>query len=991
MEIVIACGSMPFGPATPILRSLGGSETAALMLGKELAKRGHEVTMFCNLPAPDAPDAFQNGAKDNDGVRYIDLANYENYVTATEFDLLIAVRDPAFVIPPVQARKKVLWMHDIATKRGMQRAFDQMQWQIDEVWTVSEWHKRQVAETTGYPLANIVALRNGIVRYEQIDPTIAPPRSPKALLYAARPERGLDNLIRPGGIMDQLPEFKLVVAMYEHFPEHMRGYYEQIFTRMKGMPNVEFVGGKPNLELRLMMHEFSGYIYPTHFEETSCIIARECCETGLPMFTTKAGALPETLGDCGIYFEDWLAREEIAEPKPNTQEWTDLFVKFFREKHDCNLTRAETSRRMAARTDLYWDGVAELAEKHAEPKPVQPFSMAWSMLQDGDVIPAKAFLDDYYANLSPQDDPPVIVQWLRNQIEECYPFLYGRKTLSQHYEDIYTGKIGRSDNELHYQEDFNGGARYIKIAEQLAKLPAGSRVLEVGCGAGHILATLAKHLPQHSYVGVEFSDAAVACVNNGASERDRKNIVAYVADGTLPLASQFGNDFDAVIISEVLEHVERPWEVLENTEACVKKGGRVLITVPFGPWEPATFEAEGRWLERAHIWLVDKKMLNEMVGPNKGNLVLSGIVCGLLSEHRPYGNIFLAYDADHTPINAIDPLAKARRSRARQTCTAVVIAMNNEDTILRMLNSLDHQVQAVQIALGPCTDKTLEVIARWKDSHPYIFVNVVHVPKIEPYKFGFDDARNASIQFVETWTDWMLWLDTDEYVSGDFRKRLRHNSLDGYMISQHHFTTTPRGAPAQIDRPARLIRSDRKYKAYGHIHEHFEVPEFGPGRCTLLEDVDIGHTGYVNEGVRQERFKRNYPFLEWDHKQIAAGEVPERKLHHFLWFRDIVHIMRYAVQSNQPEAAKQKAQEAVDYYNTYWKEMATFGPGLYMSLAYLSEAYAFLGRGVEVRLQLALDDRSATIAGRFENLDQLQRIIDQMLKPEFEDRNSRYY
>jgi hypothetical protein len=51
MQIIIACGSMPFGPNTPSCKSLGGSETAALMLAKALGARGHDVAMFCNLPA----------------------------------------------------------------------------------------------------------------------------------------------------------------------------------------------------------------------------------------------------------------------------------------------------------------------------------------------------------------------------------------------------------------------------------------------------------------------------------------------------------------------------------------------------------------------------------------------------------------------------------------------------------------------------------------------------------------------------------------------------------------------------------------------------------------------------------------------------------------------------------------------------------------------------------------------------------------------------
>ena len=70
MEIVIACGAMPFGPATLESQSLGGSETAALMVAKELAKRKHNVKLFCNLPPNSRPD-YWPGGKADDGVIYV--------------------------------------------------------------------------------------------------------------------------------------------------------------------------------------------------------------------------------------------------------------------------------------------------------------------------------------------------------------------------------------------------------------------------------------------------------------------------------------------------------------------------------------------------------------------------------------------------------------------------------------------------------------------------------------------------------------------------------------------------------------------------------------------------------------------------------------------------------------------------------------------------------------------------------------------------------
>jgi hypothetical protein len=192
--------------------------------------------------------------------------------------------------------------------------------------------------------------------------------------------------------MERLHEYTLVVAMYEHFPEHMRAYYEQIFAWMKRLPNVKFIGGQSNQTLRQIIRESAAYIYPTQFEETSCILARECIEQQTPFLTTSIGALPETLGDSGIYFEDWLHKSGVIEPDRGSDGWCLLFAEFFRDvmRNENELSRARAA--MAARDDLGWDGVAQMVEENAEPGDVTHFSRLWSLIQDGDVIPAMALL-----------------------------------------------------------------------------------------------------------------------------------------------------------------------------------------------------------------------------------------------------------------------------------------------------------------------------------------------------------------------------------------------------------------------------------------------------------------------------------------------------------------------------------------------------------------------------------------------------------------------
>lgn len=982
MKIVIACGAMPFGPTTLETKSLGGSETAALMLAKSLAAKGSEVVMFCNL------DDWPSGAKHFDGVTYMSLAIYTEYQKATLSDLTIIVRDPNLATIYANTRKKVLWMHDVATKRGMQRAFDQMAWAIDEVWTVSEWHRQQVHGATGYPLDFIYAMRNGIVPID----TVAVPRIPKQIIYAARPERGLVNLVRPGGIMDHLPDYTLIVSQYDHYPEHMRAFYAQISEWINARPNVKHMGSLPTGVLRQHIRESEAYIYPTQFEETSCILARECIEQGTPFLTTKVGALPETLGDCGIFFEDYIDQiknlPKYVEQEVGSDGWCKQFALFFDQTLRFNrLAVDDVEIAMSKRTDLTWDGVADMVLGRGKWPLGKSFSRAWSLMQDGDIIAAKTYLE-----VVNSDDPPEV--WsppeaaLYHEIKTQYPFLLdpsepGYKSMAEFYDWVYTHKAGTEGSELFFTSEFFP-PRTQAIAAEIEKLPAGSRVLEYGCGCGHVLAALAQRFPKIEFVGVDISPAAVNVVNQGAEARGFTNMRAVVGttDDDIAFAPY---DYDAVIISEVLEHVVEPWKLAEQIERYVKLGGKMIATTPFGAWEQMTVRAPGRYHERAHIWHLDGDALRGMF-VDKKDLHLLAISYGQEKDHRAYGNTICTYTVDREPAFALDPFSKALQHHPRMTSVACVIAYNNEDTILRMLESIAGEVEWVNIALGPSTDSTRAIIEAFFDSHKYIGHRIINVPKIEAGKFGFDDARKASTTRIAECFDWFLWLDTDEYISGSFRKWLRPSMLQGYVIPQHHFSVHPRGAVPQIDRPARLLRTDAGYEVRGHIHEHFEL-EGAVGRCFMLPDVDIGHVGYTNENVRQDRFHRNFPFLEWDHNE--PGE--KRNLHHFLWFRDIVHRMRIEAQRGNTAGAVALAKEGRDYYNMHREPMSTFGPGFQMSNGYMAEIRGVLGMGVPMKVVVQLEDGAAQFEGRFEDYADVERQLKLLVGPEMEARTSRYW
>src|SRR5882672_6652512 len=80
---------MAFDGELPLKQSLGGSETAAWYLGRALAKRGHRIRMFCNLPGG-RPGSW-------DDVQYFPIQNGQGFFMNIPYDIGIVQRDPGFL------------------------------------------------------------------------------------------------------------------------------------------------------------------------------------------------------------------------------------------------------------------------------------------------------------------------------------------------------------------------------------------------------------------------------------------------------------------------------------------------------------------------------------------------------------------------------------------------------------------------------------------------------------------------------------------------------------------------------------------------------------------------------------------------------------------------------------------------------------------------------------------------------------------------------
>ncbi len=111
---------------------------------------------------------------------------------------------------------------------------------------------------------------------------------------------------------------------------------------------------------------------------------------------------------------------------------------------------------------------------------------------------------------------------------------------------------------------------------------AGQRVLEVGCGVGGITLPLASLGCR--VTGVDLDEGDMAELRQRLAAQDIENVETVVGD-----ALTFSADarYDAVVASEVFEHLDDPASLAAMIARQLKPGGLLIVTTPngYGPWE----------------------------------------------------------------------------------------------------------------------------------------------------------------------------------------------------------------------------------------------------------------------------------------------------------------------------------------------------------------------------------------------------------------------
>lgn len=165
---------------------------------------------------------------------------------------------------------------------------------------------------------------------------------------------------------------------------------------------------------------------------------------------------------------------------------------------------------------------------------------------------------------------------------------------------------GGSEAYSQKTEQYFAGAR----ASYVSELPDNpeSSILEIGCGSGGTGALALAQRKCRVYCGVELFEPAA----REAAKKLTRVIVGNIEELEMPWQQA---TFDALILSEVLEHLVDPWSTLRKLRPLLKPGARVFASSPnVSQWRVIWMLLQGEWnladcgpMDKTHLrWFTPK-------------------------------------------------------------------------------------------------------------------------------------------------------------------------------------------------------------------------------------------------------------------------------------------------------------------------------------------------------------------------------------------------
>jgi YD repeat-containing protein len=346
------------------------------------------------------------------------------------------------------------------------------------------------------------------------------------------------------------------------------------------------------------------------------------------------------------------------------------------------------------------------------------------------VVQARALLEDHRE----LNDP--LLEEVRRFYEEHHDGIEGSRRRHRYYYDLL--------------------ARVLE-----ARIPAGQRVLDLGCGSGHLLAAL-----RPSYgVGIDVSAPAV-----DQARREHRGAPLHFFEGDAAdrrLLAQVGGPFDVVLLVNVVTHLSDVQRTLESLHPVCHHRTRVFVYSYSRLWQPLLRLAEGlglKFRQPPEAWLPPEEIesmlaLADFEVVRRDRQILFPLRFPLLAPalNRYLGHLPLL-DALSLMFGIVARPAPGRGDalRSRQPSTSVIIPCRNEAghirPLVKNLPRLGPNSEFLFVE-GNSTDDTeavIKAVIAENPERPFRFLKQTGKGKGDAVRLGFAEARGEVVLILDS-------------------------------------------------------------------------------------------------------------------------------------------------------------------------------------------------------------------------------------------------
>jgi 2-polyprenyl-3-methyl-5-hydroxy-6-metoxy-1,4-benzoquinol methylase len=199
--------------------------------------------------------------------------------------------------------------------------------------------------------------------------------------------------------------------------------------------------------------------------------------------------------------------------------------------------------------------------------------------------------------------------------------------------EYYDKRFGH-DIEDAFRLNFDETERWNHIKCAVEKFTGNRKseiqILDFGCGRGWLSQRLSTF---GNVTGVDLSDEAIH-----KAKQNFPDINFICIDAAADLHQSLGNKkFDLVVSSEVIEHVKKQQEYVDNMVSLLSDRGKIIMTTPNGQWKEHHFFKERKtWAQPFEFWLTRDNLMKLTEGKLK-NVSISTFDSKWIFDYRSFG------------------------------------------------------------------------------------------------------------------------------------------------------------------------------------------------------------------------------------------------------------------------------------------------------------------------------------------------------------------